>query len=113
MRRSFAFKITLLTLAWLLLAIACQQVPARAFWPVIFGALTTPLALLATALLALYWLRRNWRVALLPTLALGLTWPHVQRGLALHASLNEESGMKNEELGTTTIPHSSFLIPTK
>ncbi|MCI1188250.1 endonuclease/exonuclease/phosphatase family protein [Hymenobacter sp. DH14] len=86
MRRSFAFKLTLLTLAWLLLAIACQQIPARAFWPALFGALTTPLALLLTALLALYWLRRNWRVALLPLLALGLTWPHVQRGLSLHPS---------------------------
>ena len=84
MRRSFAFKITLLTLAWLLLAIACQQVPPKVFWPVVFGALTTPGALAATALLALYWLRRNWRVALLPLLALGLTWPQVQRGLALH-----------------------------
>ena len=83
-RRSFAFKLTLLTLAWLLLAIACQQIPARAFWPALFGALTTPVALALTALLALYWLRRNWRVALLPLLALGLTWPHVQRGLALH-----------------------------
>ena len=83
-RRSFAFKLTLLTLAWLLLAIACEQIPARAFWPALFGALTTPAALALTALLALYWLRRNWRVALLPVLALGLTWPHVQRGLALH-----------------------------
>jgi endonuclease/exonuclease/phosphatase family metal-dependent hydrolase len=83
-RRSFAFKLTLLTLAWLLLAIACQQIPARAFWPAMFGALTTPVALLLTALLALYWLRRRWQVAVLPLLALGLTWPHVQRGLALH-----------------------------
>ena len=84
MRRSFAFKLTLLVLAWLLLAIACQQIPVGAFWPALFGALTTPVALGLTALLALYWLRRNWRVALLPLLALGLTWPHVQRGLALY-----------------------------
>lgn len=86
MRRSFAFKLTLLTLAWLLLAIACEQIPACAFWPALFGALTTPVALVCTALLALYWLRRNWRMALLPILVLGLTWPHVQRGLALHPS---------------------------
>ena len=85
-RRSFAFKLTLLTLTWLLLAIACEQIPARAFWPALFGALTTPAALLLTALLALYWLRRNWRVALLPIVALVFTWPHVQRGLALHIS---------------------------
>ncbi len=86
MRRSFAFKLTLLTLVWLLLAIACEQVPAGAFWPVVFGALTTPVALVLTALLALYWLRRNWRVAVLPLGALFLTWPHVQRGIALHPS---------------------------
>jgi endonuclease/exonuclease/phosphatase family metal-dependent hydrolase len=109
-RRSFAFKLTLLTLAWLLLAIACEQIPARAFWPALFGALTTPVALLLTALLALYWLRRNWRVALLPLLALALTWPHVQRGLALHfASFNEESSVKNEELVNGTTLHSSFF----
>ena len=112
-RRSFAFKLTLLTLAWLLLAIACEQIPARAFWPTLFGALTTPAALALTALLALYWLRRNWRVAVLPILALGLTWPHVQRGLALHASLNEELRMKNEELPNGEIPHSSFFIGSR
>ena len=118
MRRSFAFKITLLTLVWLLLAIACEQVPARVFWPVVFGALTTPLALAATALLALYWLRRNWRVALLPIVALVLTWPHVQRGLALHTPLKEElrtegrrKSIKNEELGTKVIPPSAFRLP--
>ena len=82
--RSFAFKITLLVLAWLVLAIACERVPAGAWWPAVFGALTVPLALGLTALLALYWLRRNWRVALLPVAALVLVWPHVQRGLALH-----------------------------
>ena len=118
MRRSFAFKVTILTLIWLLLAIACQQVPARVFWPVVFGALTTPVALAATALLALYWLRRNWRVALLPLLALALTWPHVQRGLALHVALNEESIRKNrrtapanEELANGEMLPSAFLIP--
>ena len=108
----------MLILGWLLLAIACEQVPARVFWPVVFGALTTPLALVATALVALYWLRRNWRVALLPIVALVLTWPHVQRGLALHTSLKEElrtegrrKPRKNEELGTKAIPPSSFLLP--
>ena len=107
-RRSFAFKLTLLTLAWLLLAIACEQIPARAFWPALFGALTTPGALLLTALLALYWLRRNWRVALLPLLALGLTWPHVQRGLALHPSQRvadyEQAVRTNQGLHPTFLP---------
>ncbi|MFC7666867.1 endonuclease/exonuclease/phosphatase family protein [Hymenobacter humi] len=112
MRRSFAFKITLLTLAWLMLAIACQQVPAAAFWPVVFGALTTPVALALTALLALYWLRRNWRVAVLPILALGLTWPHVQRGLALHPSyLNEEAAVKTQDLTGGQTLRSAFFVP--
>lgn len=83
-RRSFAFKITLLALAWLVGAIACERVPAGAWWPAVFGALTVPGALALTAALALYWLRRRWRVALLPLGALALCWPHVQRGLALH-----------------------------
>ena len=109
MRRSFAFKITLLTLAWLLLAIACQQVPAKVFWPVVFGALTTPVALGCTALLALYWLRRNWRVALLPVVALGLTWPQVQRGLALHAPISEKVRTKNQELGGGKTLRSTFF----
>ena len=108
MRRSFAFKITLLILTWLLLAIACEQVPARVFWPVIFGALTTPLALAATALLALYWLRRNWRVALLPIVALVLTWPHVQRGLALH--FGQAAGVKRTEPKKAGVPQSSFFV---
>ena len=109
MRRSFAFKITLLTLAWLLLAIACQQVPAKVFWPVVFGALTTPVALGCTALLALYWLRRNWRVALLPVVALALTWPQVQRGLALHAPIGEKVSTKNQELGGGKTLRSTFF----
>ena len=111
MRRSFAFKITLLTLAWLLLAIACQQIPAGVFWPVVFGALTTPVAIGATAMLALYWLRRNWRVALLPIVALALTWPQVQRGLALHVPPGEAKRAKNQKLGDGKTLQSSFLIP--
>ena len=110
MRRSFAFKITLLTLLWLWLAIACEQVPAKVFWPVLFGALTTPLALGATALLALYWLRRNWRVALLPVLALVLTWPHVQRGLALHIPRAEQVETKVQALPNGKTLRSSFFV---
>jgi endonuclease/exonuclease/phosphatase family metal-dependent hydrolase len=118
-RRSFAFKITLLILVWLVLAIACEQVPPRVFWPVIFGSLTTPVALVCTALAALYWLRRNWRVAVLPIVVLALTWPHVQRGLALHAPPNGEltSAGSGPEQGEKTeawerkIPASSFFPP--
>ncbi len=111
MRRSFAFKLTLLTLGWLLLAIACQQVPVRVFWPVLFGALTTPAALLATALLALYWLRRNWRVAVLPLAALGLLWPQVQRGLALRLPPQAESSAKTQALRNGQTLHSTFFTP--
>ncbi|SFQ25030.1 Metal-dependent hydrolase, endonuclease/exonuclease/phosphatase family [Hymenobacter arizonensis] len=111
-RRSFAFKITLLTLAWLLLAIACQQVPAGAFWPVVFGALTTPGALLLTALLALYWLRRNWRVAILPIVVLALTWPQVQRGLALNLFRAKAATIEKErELPGGKTLHSTFFKP--
>jgi endonuclease/exonuclease/phosphatase family metal-dependent hydrolase len=110
-RRSFAFKLTLLTLAWLVLAIACEQVPPGAFWPALFGALTTPAALLCTALLALYWLRRNWRVAALPIAALALTWPHVQRGLALHLPLDATSSARDEKLNNGEVIHSTFFTP--
>ncbi|GAA4350544.1 endonuclease/exonuclease/phosphatase family protein [Hymenobacter saemangeumensis] len=111
MRRSFAFKITLLVLLWLLLAIACQQVPGTVFWPTIFGAITTPLALLLTGLLVLYWLRRNWRVALLPGLALGLCWPHVQRGLALHPLHTPPSAQLQVKSAKGNIPASTFFTP--
>lgn len=84
MRRSFAFKCTLLVLLWLLVAIGCMQIPAHVFWPASFGALTLPVALALNALAAVYWLLRDWRVAALPLLAALLTWPHVQRGLALN-----------------------------
>ncbi|WP_143069663.1 endonuclease/exonuclease/phosphatase family protein [Hymenobacter actinosclerus] len=84
MRRSFAFKCTLLVMGWVLLAIACEQLPAYTFWPAIFGALTLPVALALNLLAAGYWLLRRWPVALLPLALAVLTWPHFQRGLALH-----------------------------
>jgi endonuclease/exonuclease/phosphatase family metal-dependent hydrolase len=83
-RRSFAFICTLLIIGWLLAAIACVQVPAYTFWPATFGALTLPVALVLNLLAVVYWLLRNWRVAALPLLVAVLTWPHFQRGLALH-----------------------------
>ncbi|QNH61822.1 endonuclease/exonuclease/phosphatase family protein [Hymenobacter sediminicola] len=84
MRRSFAFTCTLLIIGWLLVAIACVQVPAYTFWPAAFGALTLPIALGLNLLAVFYWLLRNWRVAALPLLVAVLTWPHFQRGLAVH-----------------------------
>ncbi|WP_044005162.1 endonuclease/exonuclease/phosphatase family protein [Hymenobacter swuensis] len=84
MRRSFAFKSTVLVMGWVLAAIACAQIPAYTFWPAIFGALTLPVALALNLLLIGYWLLRRWPVALLPLALAVLTWPHFQRGLALH-----------------------------
>ncbi|TGE09881.1 endonuclease/exonuclease/phosphatase family protein [Hymenobacter fodinae] len=84
MRRSFAFKCTLLIIGWLLTAIACVQIPAYTFWPAAFFALTLPVALALNLVLALYWMLRDWRVAALPIVVAFLTWPHFQRGLALH-----------------------------
>lgn len=71
-------------MGWVLAAIACVQIPAYTFWPAIFGALTLPVALALNLLLLGYWLLRRWPVALLPLALAVLTWPHFQRGLALH-----------------------------
>ena len=84
MRRSFSFTCTLLLIGWLLAAIACVQVPAYTFWPASFGALTLPIALALNLVAVFYWLLRDWRVATLPLLVAVLTWPHFQRGLAVH-----------------------------
>ncbi|GGG28389.1 endonuclease [Hymenobacter glacieicola] len=83
-RRSFAFKCTVLLMLWVLVAIACAQIPAYTFWPAIFGALTLPVALALNLLAGLYWLVRRWPVAALPLGLAVLTWPHFQRGLAVH-----------------------------
>nr|WP_262908017.1 endonuclease/exonuclease/phosphatase family protein [Hymenobacter sp. 15J16-1T3B] len=61
-----------------------MQVPTRLLWPAAFGALTLPVALAANAGWLVYWVLRRWPVALLPLAAVLLTWPHLQRGLALH-----------------------------
>ncbi|WP_375416956.1 endonuclease/exonuclease/phosphatase family protein [uncultured Hymenobacter sp.] len=111
-RRSFAFQFTLLVLLGLLLGIAAEQVPAGRFWPAAFIALTVPGWLLLLALLILYWLRRNWRGALLPALALALCWPQVRRGLALNPFQlkvkSEELKVRTQRDGNTTF-NSSFL----
>ena len=83
-RRSFAFICTVLIGLWVLLGIVCVQVPPHAFWPAAFLALTLPLALAFNLGAAGYWLLRSWRVAALPLILAALTWPHFQRGLALH-----------------------------
>ncbi|TYZ13411.1 endonuclease/exonuclease/phosphatase family protein [Hymenobacter lutimineralis] len=84
MRRSFAFKCTLLTVAWVLLAIGALQIPPYQLWPAAFVGMSLPVALAATGAWLVYWVLRRWTVALLPLAVLVLTWPHVQRGVALH-----------------------------
>ena len=112
MRHSFAFRFTLLVLLGLLLGIFAQHVPTGRFWPATFVALTVPGWLLLLALLALYWARRNWRVALLPALALALAWPQVRRGVALNVI---QLKVKSEKLkveqpdGSRSSFNSSFL----
>ena len=69
---------------WLLVAIACVQISPHTFWPAAFVALTLPVALALNLIFVFYWVLRNWRLALLPLLVAVLTWPHFQRGLALH-----------------------------
>ncbi|WP_167856386.1 endonuclease/exonuclease/phosphatase family protein [Hymenobacter metallicola] len=61
-----------------------MQISPRVFWPAAFGALTLPAALALNLAAVGYWLLRNWRVAALPAVVAFLTWPHFQRGLALH-----------------------------
>ncbi len=108
-RRSLAFRFTLLVLLGLLLGIGAQHVATGQFWPATFAALTVPGWLLLLALLALYWLRRRWRVALLPLLALALAWPQVRRGVAL--SFRQAFGIDNKERPSRVISSSAFLVP--
>ncbi len=85
MRRLFRYRFTWLVLIGLGLSVLLsERVPAGSWSLAPLLALTVPLWLALVALLALYWLRRNWRVALLPLGALLLAWPQVQRGLPLH-----------------------------
>ena len=61
-----------------------ERLPASAWSLAPLLALTVPLWLALVALLGLYWLRRSWRVVLLPLAGLLLAWGQVQRGLPLH-----------------------------
>jgi endonuclease/exonuclease/phosphatase family metal-dependent hydrolase len=84
-RRLFRYRFTWLVLLGLALSVLLgERVPASSWSLAPLLALTVPLWLGLVALLLLYWLRRRWRVALLPLAALLLAWPQVQRGLPLH-----------------------------
>ncbi|RZK53114.1 MAG: hypothetical protein EOO59_12830, partial [Hymenobacter sp.] len=68
----------------LLLSIAAERVPAGQLALAPLLALTVPLWLVLTGLLAVGWGLRRRPIALLPLAALALAWPQVQRGLPLH-----------------------------
>jgi endonuclease/exonuclease/phosphatase family metal-dependent hydrolase len=85
-RRLFRYRFTWLILIGLWLSIALgERVPAGAWSLAPLLALTVPLWLALLGLSVGYWLRRSWRVALLPLAGLVLAWGQVERGLPLHA----------------------------
>ena len=86
MRRLFRYRFTWLVLIGLWLSVLLgERVPAGTWSLAPLLALTVPLWLALLALVLLYWLRRRWRVALLPAAGLLLAWGQVERGLPLHA----------------------------
>ena len=84
MRHLLSYRFTWLVLLALLLAVAAGRVPAGQLALAPLLVLAVPPLLALVALLALYWLLRRRRIALLPLAALVLAWPQVQRGLPLH-----------------------------
>ena len=84
MRRLFSYRFTWLVLLGLLLSTLAERVPAGQLSLAPLLALTVPLWLLLLGVVALVWLLRRRRIALLPLAALVLAWPQVQRGLPLH-----------------------------
>jgi endonuclease/exonuclease/phosphatase family metal-dependent hydrolase len=84
-RRLFRYRFIWLLLIGLWLSIVLgERVPAGAWSLAPLLALTVPLWLALLALSVGYWLRRSWRVALLPLAGLVLAWGQVERGLPLH-----------------------------
>ena len=86
MGRLFSYRFTWLVLLGLLLSALAERVPGGQLALAPLLALTVPLWLGLTAVVALFWALRKRRVALLPLAALALAWPQVQRGLPLHFS---------------------------
>ena len=94
MRRLFRYRFTWIVLIGLALSVLLgERVPAGQWSLAPLLALTVPLWLALVALVVLYWLRRSWRVALLPLAALVLAWPQVQRGLPLHLGSAAQDGL--------------------
>jgi endonuclease/exonuclease/phosphatase family metal-dependent hydrolase len=107
-RRLFRYRFTWLIIIGLWLSVLLgERVPAGTWSLAPLLALTVPLWLGLLALVLLYWLRRRWRVALLPAAGLVLAWGQVERGLPLHvAGLQlsaNDSATKNEQPATQTL----------
>ncbi len=100
MRRLLSYRFTLLVLLGLLLSVAAEWVPAGQLSLAPLLALTVPLWLALTALLALGWGLRRRAIALLPLAALALAWPQVQRGLPLHLSVNKHPLSSGRQLAS-------------
>jgi endonuclease/exonuclease/phosphatase family metal-dependent hydrolase len=83
-RRLFSYRFTLFVLLGLLLSVAAERVPGGQLSLAPLLALTVPLWLALVGVLAVGWLLRRRRIALMPLAALALAWPQVQRGLPLH-----------------------------
>jgi endonuclease/exonuclease/phosphatase family metal-dependent hydrolase len=85
-RRLLSYRFTLLVLLGLLLSVAAERVPGGQLALAPLLVLTVPLWLALVGLVAVGWVLRRRRIALLPLAALVLAWPQVQRGLPLHWS---------------------------
>jgi hypothetical protein len=86
-RRLFRYRFTWLIIIGLWLSVLLgERVPAGTWSLAPLLALTVPLWLVLLTLAVVYWLRRNWRVALLPAAGLLLAWGQVERGLPLHVA---------------------------
>ena len=85
----------------LLLSALAERMPGGQLALAPLLALTVPLWLALTAVVALFWALRKRRIALLPLAALALAWPQVQRGLPLHfgqlAANNEQLAVTNQQ----------------
>jgi endonuclease/exonuclease/phosphatase family metal-dependent hydrolase len=112
-RRLLSYRFTLFVLLGLLLSVAAERVPGGQLSPAPLLALTVPLWLALVGLVALGWVLRRRRIALLPVVALVLAWPQVQRGLPLHwAGLQAQlsgPGLLADALGSP-LPRSLRLL---
>jgi endonuclease/exonuclease/phosphatase family metal-dependent hydrolase len=112
-RHLFRYRFTWLVLIGLGLSVLLgERVPAGSWSLAPLLALTVPLWLVLVALVLLYWLRRNWRVALLPLAALLLAWPQVQRGLPLHLGSAAQSQLTQELPRRPKAPRTTHRAPS-